>query len=147
MIALEFVRCHPPRSPRGVIAFDRAATALASAVLDRDDVELAALQGAADTDCLAIFSDDDSVLPWADGALYIAPLPGAPLLWCATTEQPTLPPPLVANALRRTQGQSPVPCAVFPERDQSQRWISFRDRGAVDRGVLSRFVQEAFGAR
>ncbi|HKV06746.1 MAG TPA: hypothetical protein VJ725_01325, partial [Thermoanaerobaculia bacterium] len=78
---------------------------------------LARLEGVAGEDLLVLLGPAAD-LPWADGTVYLGRDPEAPSLLLPTTREPSVPLPLLEQALiaraRRVPGVAP-PLAVFPD--------------------------------
>ncbi|HSK79259.1 MAG TPA: hypothetical protein VLQ45_22595 [Thermoanaerobaculia bacterium] len=106
-----------PLLPVGAAARGRAARLLAERLLARSDEELARLEGVAGEDLLVVLGPP-AELPWADGAVYLGRDPEAPSLLLPTTREPSVPLPLLEQALiaraLRVPGVAP-PLAVFPD--------------------------------
>lgn len=106
-----------PLAPAGAVARGRAARLLGERLLTRSDEDLARLQGVAGEDLLIVLGPAAD-LPWADGAVYVGRDPEAPSLLLPTTREPSVPLPLLEQALiaraRRVPGVAP-PLVVFPD--------------------------------
>lgn len=106
-----------PLAPVGAAARGRAARLLAERLLARSDEELARLEGVAGEDLLVVLGPS-AELPWTDGAVYLGRDPEAPSLLLPTTREPSVPLPLLEQALvaraLRVPGVAP-PLAVFPD--------------------------------
>ena len=83
----------PPLAPRGVVGLGEAGRRLARRAVARGAEGLRGLAG----DGLVLLAGES--LPWADGAIYVAPDPSAPALWLPTQLQPAVHSVLVARAL------------------------------------------------
>ena len=97
----------PPLAPCAVVAEGPCATALAERLLaeGRDDRRGLASPGERR---LLVVGDD---LPWVDGVRWLGVDPAARGLFLPTTLQPTLPVPLLAEAVRRRVG---LPAVALP---------------------------------
>ena len=106
-----------PLPPVGAAARGRAARLLAERLLARSDEDLARLEGVAGEDLLVVLGPA-AELPWADGAVYVGKDPEAPSLLLPTTREPSVPLPLLEQALvaraLRVPGVAP-PLVVFPD--------------------------------
>ncbi|HKV12615.1 MAG TPA: hypothetical protein VJ725_31005, partial [Thermoanaerobaculia bacterium] len=106
-----------PLPPVGAVARGRAARLLGERLLARSDEDLARLEGVAGEDLLIVLGPA-AELPWTDGAVYVGRDPEAPSLLLPTTREPSVPLPLLEQALiaraQRVPGVSP-PLVVFPD--------------------------------
>ena len=106
-----------PLPPVGVAAQGAAAQGLANRLLGRTDEQLALLAGVQGDKLLIVLSEDSTLLPWADGVIYLGRDPIAPSLLIPTTHAPSVPLPLLERALRHRFPESTTPLAVLPPGD------------------------------
>ncbi|MBC7808178.1 MAG: hypothetical protein H7145_18765 [Akkermansiaceae bacterium] len=104
-----------PLAPSGVVARGAVvATALANRLLSRTDDQLAELAGVQAPGLLIVLSDDPTLLPWAEGAVYLGRDASAPSLLLPTTHAPSVPLPVLERAIRARFPELSVPLAVLP---------------------------------
>lgn len=99
-VQAELRACEPPRAPEAMVALGDAARALATRLLELEDVQLSQLTCAAAVGVLIVRGASDE-LPWVDGARYLAALPGVPEVLVPSHQTSSAPPALVARSLAR----------------------------------------------
>jgi hypothetical protein len=129
-VAVEWVARATPLAPSGVIARGAAAPALARRLLSHDLADLACVAGPG---LLVLLGAD---LPWVDGVVYVGRDPAAPELLLPTALAPTVAPPLLAHAVKRTVDGSPI--AVIPGLI-----VPCADARTIDRGLLAAWLEAA----
>ena len=96
-----------PPLPTGMIGLGDSARSLWQRLAALAEPERAALAVTAHQDAL-IVAGKHSLLPWVEGARYLAPRTEAPALWLPTSERPDLPLELIAAAILRQHAQRPL---------------------------------------
>ena len=130
-VAVEWVARATPLAPCGMIARGEAAAALARRLLSDDLRGLAAVAGPH----LLVVLGTEERLPWSDGVVYVGRDP-APELLLPTALAPTVAPPLLAHAVKRTVTGSPI--AVIPGLV-----VPCADARTIDRARLSAWLEDA----
>jgi hypothetical protein len=100
VLTATLVACEPPRAPEAVVALGGAARTLALRLLALDDAALGTLTCAGGDGAIVVRGPAEQ-LPWVDGAIYLAPLPGALELLVPTHQAPDVPAAVAIRALRR----------------------------------------------
>lgn len=98
--------------PRAAVAWGEAAQRLHARLLALPAEQLTGLQATAAADLLVVIGDA-SALPWVDGIDYAAPCELAPELWLPTRLSPDAPLDLLARALAKRHGRTPL--LLWPE--------------------------------
>lgn len=109
-IPIGWRRLEPPLEPTGVVATGAAAARLATNLLDRRSVGHSTGVAATAGPGWLVALGDEADLPWADGAVYLAPQAGL-LLPTTHTTVPDV--DLVATAVRRRWGRGPGTLVVL----------------------------------
>lgn len=92
-----------PLVPVAVAAVGPVASALLRRLRRVPAEELGAFEGVATAGALVVLG---GALPWVDGVVYLGRDPGAPSLLLPTAQEPTAPPGLLEQAIRRRVGGS-----------------------------------------
>lgn len=90
-------------SPVAVAGRGEVSVRLAQRLLQMDDESLAQLEGVAGKQLIVVQGKSD-LLPWVEGVQYLGVDPGTPSVLFPTNYQPSLPPELLAGALRAKTG-------------------------------------------
>ena len=104
-----------PLAPVGVVARGAVTTALANRLLNRTDDQLAELAGVQARGLLIVLSDDPTLLPWAEGVIYLGRDSSAPSILLPTTHAPSVPLPVLERAIRARFPELMMPLAVLPD--------------------------------
>lgn len=99
-----------PLEPEAVLALGQGAGSLARRALAMPEQEQGQLRALAAPGVLVLLGPAQ-VLPWVDGARYLAPEPCAPGLWLPSSQGLWPHPALV---LRRLERSAPTPLALWP---------------------------------
>jgi len=126
-----------------VAAHGPVAWMLARRLLARSDEELAQLQGVAGTQFLLVTGDGEA-LPWADGAVYLGRDAGAPSMLVPTTQEPSIPLPLLESALLANCNNLTPPIAVLPSHKMIASLTAARPlaRDTLRGWIKSNFTEE-----
>jgi hypothetical protein len=127
-----------PLAARAVAAFGAPARALAGRLAALDDAALgalAAVAGGAARDVLVVLGEA-AALPWVDGVVYLGRDDAAPELLLPTALAPSVPPGVLAVAIRaiRAAVSVPGPIAVLAA---PPRLVPCGVARAIDRGRLA----------
>jgi hypothetical protein len=125
-----------PLAPRAVVGLNRVARALASRLLSTSLEQVTLLAG----DGLLIALASPDALPWVDGALYLGSDDRAPMLLMPTTQEPSVHPQLLEQALRRLPGLERGPVALLP---QQNRIVSLWGAAIPARARLTAWLEAA----
>ncbi|WP_165665098.1 hypothetical protein [Metapseudomonas otitidis] len=101
--------------PRAALAWGEASRRLHARLLALPAEQLAGLQATAADDLLVVIGEADA-LPWVEGIDYAAPCEGAPELWLPTRLRPDAPLDLLARALAKRHGRTPLLLWPAPAR-------------------------------
>lgn len=108
-LSLSWALREPPLAPCAVLAIGDAALALAERLLAEPVAARQALASPAGGPPRLFVVGD--ALPWVDGVQWLGVDPDAKGLYLPTTQLPSPPPALLADAVRRTTG---LPAVVVP---------------------------------
>ncbi|HEX3765723.1 MAG TPA: hypothetical protein VHW23_43805 [Kofleriaceae bacterium] len=121
-----------PLVARAVAAVGDPARALADRLAALDDAALGALAAVAGDDVLVVLGAA-AALPWVDGVVYLGRDDAAPELLLPTALAPTVPPGVLAAAIRAALPR-PAPIAVLAA---PARLVPCGIARAIDRGRLA----------
>jgi hypothetical protein len=128
-----------PLAPCGLIARAEVARALARLLLAWPEERLAALQGCAGDQAVALLGAPET-LPWVDGVCYLGRDPHAPGLLVPTSRVPGVPMDLFAAALAaRLPGG---PWAVGPRAPDGLTAVSLAAAGPLSRVGLASWLEQ-----
>jgi hypothetical protein len=121
-----------PLVARAVAAVGAPARSLAGRLAALDDAALGALAAVAGDDLLVVLGAAVA-LPWVDGVVYLGRDDAAPELLLPTALAPSVPPGVLAGAIRRAVSR-PAPIAVLAA---PARLVPCGVARAIDRGRLA----------
>lgn len=120
---------HIPLEPCALIAFDKAATALAEKLLTFDDERLQKFQAVGGERTILLVGTSEN-LPWTDGAIYLGRDAEMPAALLPTTVEPNISLELFDRALK-AKFEPLAPFAVLPGKI-----VSFRAAKTLSRAAL-----------
>lgn len=132
----DWYTAQPALTPAAAVCLGCAAFRLLDWLKNLNDSEAEAYRLTGTRQVLVVVADE-ARLPWVEDVHYAAPSPAAPSLWIPTTRCPSQPVDLLARALERRTGRSPL--LLWPD----PAWIIPLDRlQPVNPILLDRFSRE-----